>query len=56
MLSARFNEANKDNEAKAREMAQELQNIGVNVYMVDIGIGETFGDKTNFALGCHDLF
>jgi GTPase SAR1 family protein len=50
LLSARFNPANKLNEAKARELAQELRNIGVNVYMVDVGVGETFGDKTNFAL------
>ena len=61
MLSARFNEANKDNEAKEGEVVDTEATKyrcqcphGTPV----VGVGETFGDKTNFILtyGCHDFF
>ena len=47
-MSARF--LGDTTEKRAREIYSELRALGVNVFMVEVGPGETFGDETNFGL------
>uniref|UniRef100_A0A7S3QF82 TIR domain-containing protein n=1 Tax=Chaetoceros debilis TaxID=122233 RepID=A0A7S3QF82_9STRA len=48
LMSARF--LGDTTEKRAREIYSELRALGVNVFMVEVGPGETFGDETNFGL------
>ncbi len=48
MVSARFLRG--EDEKKARAFEKELSAKGVKTYMIDVGPGETFGNKTNFGL------
>eukprot|EP01083_Nonionella_stella_P282202 960353_1 len=47
-MSARF--LGDTTEKRAREIYSELRTLGVNVFMVEVGPGETFGDATAFGL------
>ena len=47
-MSARF--LGDTTEEQAREIYKELRVLGVNVFMVEAGPGETFGDATSFGL------
>ena len=47
-MSARF--LGDTTEERASEIYSELRALGVNVFMVEAGLGETFGDATNFGL------
>jgi len=48
MMSARFN--GDKYEDMARALASELRKKGVNVYIVEAGVGTTFGDKTIYGM------
>ena len=47
-MSARF--LGDTTEERASEIYSELRALGVNVFMVEVGPGVSFGDETNFGL------
>ena len=48
LMSARF--LGDTTEEQARELYRELRALGVNIFMVEVGPGGTFGDATLFGL------